>query len=75
MKQIYKHEVYVTQCIGGKEVKKLLRELPELMIRVKEIEKHYNIQVTHCTYAPNRGNLLTVKYTERSDGKNSSIAA
>lgn len=69
MAQMNKNEVYVTQRIGSKETKKPLRELPELAKRVKEVEQHYNIRVTHCIYEPNRGNLLTMKYTERSDGK------
>lgn len=68
MNQMNHHEVYVTQRIRGKETRKLLRELPELEKRVKEIEQRYGVRVTHCTYSPSRGSLLTMKYTEGSDG-------
>ena len=58
-----KNEVYVTKIIGTQETKMPLHELPEVAKRVKKVEQDYKIQVTYCIYEPNKGNLLTMKYT------------
>ena len=75
MKQMNHHEVYVTQRINGKKVETPLSEFPELAKRVKAIEKQYKVRVTHCTYSPNRKNLLTMKYEKNSDGDTLPVAA
>ena len=74
MKQMNKNEVYVIQRIGSKETQMPLYEAPELAKRVREVEQRYGIKVTQCTYEPDRGNLLTMKYTQRSDGKSAPAA-
>ena len=75
MKQMNKNEVYVARRIGNKERKVPLHELPKIAQRVRDVEQRYGIRVIQCTYEPNRGNLLTMKYTKRSDGESTSAAA